>query len=270
MKVKHLVSISFVSLVVLILFVSGFITTQKQKAALNTIKSSYSYSSTALPKDVNVYERKIENPCAGKTCGCGKLPACQPKDPCAGKTCGCGSLPACVDPCKGKTCGCGNLPACSTINNRYNDNNEETAKTKTSKKQTRGTLLNYDKNKHAAPTISKRYKFVVEGDDASQYTMILSSSSKYPTYYHPNAKKKVDYCTTGSDHVKLAFEASKSNNRPVPCSVLILKANTPQVRDNSLFIPAYDHFTTCHIAKGSNIIKRLPMSQCKNTYFNLP
>lgn len=51
-----------------------------------------------------------EDPCSGKTCGCGTLPACV--DPCAGKTCGCGTLPACVDPCAGKTCGCGTLPTC--------------------------------------------------------------------------------------------------------------------------------------------------------------
>ncbi len=33
------------------------------------------------------------------------------EDPCEGKTCGCGTLPDC-DPCEGQTCGCGTLPDC--------------------------------------------------------------------------------------------------------------------------------------------------------------
>ena len=56
-------------------------------------KTGYDMSSNGI---ISLNQTPIEDndtdPCEGKTCGCGDLPAC---DPCAGKTCGCGSLPAC-------------------------------------------------------------------------------------------------------------------------------------------------------------------------------
>lgn len=267
MKVKHLVSVLFVSLVVTMLAVSGVITTNKQKAALNTVKSSYSYSSTALPNDVNVYERKIDNPCAGKTCGCGNLPACKQKDPCEGKTCGCGSLPACVDPCKGKTCGCGTLPACVIINNYGSNNNKDKNVQKAKSTPTTGTLLYYRKHSvgdSGIVSIPKRYRFVVEGTDASKYTLILTDRKGNPTYYNANATKKVDYCY-GKDNIPLGIGDSSSEN-PFNCSLLILKPNAK----SSLVFPGQNFYKTCHIAKGSKIVKRLPIDQCRNKTFTLP
>lgn len=61
-----------------------------------TLTISVNYSGTRMIQRTVKLNNVAPNPCAGKTCGCGTLPACKPVDPCAGKTCGCGKLPACV------------------------------------------------------------------------------------------------------------------------------------------------------------------------------
>lgn len=244
MKVKHLVSVLFISLVV-ILLVSGFVTSNKQKSALNTIKTSYSYASTDLPQGVNVYKLKIEDKCNGKTCGCGNLPAC-------------------VDPCKGKTCGCGNLPACKTIN-KGTSNGGVTMYEPTKKKNSSITATGKLVHRPRGPVGYYLFNFEVKGTTTpSDYTLLLTiEPAKKLTTFDPSAKPSKSYCW-GADNRFFPTNNSITNNRTA-CTLLILKPN----KSRSLAPPLNQKWKYCHLVKGTKVVSQMPISQCK-AGFNLP
>lgn len=232
MKVKHLVSVLFISLVVVILLVSGFVTSNKQKSALNTIKTSYSYASTDLPQGVNVYKLKIEDKCKGKTCGCGNLPAC-------------------VDPSK-------------TINKGTSNGGVpmyEPPKEKVPQSHATGKLI----HRPRGPIGYYLFNFEVKGTTTpSDYTLLLTiEPAKKLTTFDPSAKASKSYCW-GADNRFFPTNNSITNNRTV-CTLLILKPN----KSRSLAPPLAANWKYCHLVKGTKVVSKMPISQCK-AGFNLP
>lgn len=79
-KVKHFVGILCILVVVCIVATMG-IQKKNSVASHRLLKTTYAYTSyNDIPTGVNTYERKNQNPCAGKTCGCGNLPQCKTQE----------------------------------------------------------------------------------------------------------------------------------------------------------------------------------------------
>lgn len=193
-KIKHLVCILGIFVVVCALAIIGI---QKKNSVANyrLLKTTYAYTSNDMPTGVNTYERKNQNPCAGKTCGCGNLPQCKTSE--NGNNV---QIPA-----KGYF-------SCNSDPRLYSNK--------------RVGSINY------SPNSSKNQLscvFKVSGANASDYTLITTlSQSVNLSYYHKNATAPINYCSNSDYTCRYwIFNSNQSRNAKIWTSAELIKVHMP-------------------------------------------